>query len=93
VAEPPRRRVQSFGAVWSESVKGEGTSRVTWEIEPVVDSCLFQVTHDDLRGGANAELYGCWAIILSGIKTLLETGQLLTMPGSLRWQGDAQRCA
>ena len=30
--EPPRRLVQSYRALWSEAVKGEGTSRVTWEI-------------------------------------------------------------
>ncbi len=33
--DPPRRLVQSFNALWSEDVKSEGTSRVTWEIEPV----------------------------------------------------------
>src|SRR3954447_15030485 len=30
--DPPRRLVQSFNALWSEDVKAEGTSRVTWEI-------------------------------------------------------------
>src|SRR5947209_8026457 len=33
--DPPRRLVQSFNALWSEEVKAEGTSRVTWEIAPV----------------------------------------------------------
>ena len=37
--EPPRRLVQSFQALWSEDVKAAGHSRVTWEIEPVGDSC------------------------------------------------------
>ena len=83
--DPPRRLVQSFRALWSEDVKREGTSRVTWEIEPVGDSCRLTVTHDQLREDANAELYGGWMMILSGLKTLLETGQLLTTPGSLRY--------
>jgi len=83
--DPPRRLVQSFRALWSEDVKREGTSRVTWEIEPVGDSCRLTVTHDQLREGANAELYGGWMMILSGLKTLLETGQSLTTPGSLRY--------
>ncbi|TME75334.1 MAG: ArsR family transcriptional regulator, partial [Chloroflexi bacterium] len=83
--EPPHRLVQSFRALWSEDVKREGTSRVTWEIEPVGDSCRLTVTHDRLREDANAELYGGWMMILSGLKTLLETGQLLTTPGSLRY--------
>jgi uncharacterized protein YndB with AHSA1/START domain/DNA-binding transcriptional ArsR family regulator len=83
--DPPRRLVQSFRALWGEDVKREGTSRVTWEIEQVADSCRLTVTHDQLREDANAQLYGGWPMILSGIKTLLETGETLTTPGSLRW--------
>ncbi len=82
---PPRRLVQSFRALWSDDVKREGTSRVTWEIEPVGDSCRLTVTHDQLSGGANPELYGGWPMILSGLKTLLETGEPLTTPGSLMY--------
>ena len=81
--DPPRRLVQSFDALWSDDVKREGSSRVTWEIEPVGDSCRVTVTHDQLREGANAEIYGGWPQILSGLKTLLETGESLTTPGSL----------
>jgi uncharacterized protein YndB with AHSA1/START domain len=83
--DPPRRLVQSMTALWSDDVRHEGTSRVTWEIEPVGDSCRLTVTHDQLREGANPELYGGWPMILSGLKTLLETGELLTTPGSLRY--------
>jgi uncharacterized protein YndB with AHSA1/START domain len=84
--DPPRRLVQSFTALWGEQVTREGTSRVTWEIEPVgEDSCCLTVTHDQLREGANSELYGGWPMILSGLKTLLETGETLTTPGSLRY--------
>jgi uncharacterized protein YndB with AHSA1/START domain/predicted transcriptional regulator len=86
--EPPRRLVQSFTALWSDDVKNEGTSRVTWEIEPVGDSCQLTVTHDQLSEGANSELYGGWPMILSGLKTLLETGEELTTPGSLRYSGE-----
>jgi uncharacterized protein YndB with AHSA1/START domain len=84
-ADPPRRLVQSFTALWSDDVKSEGTSQVTWEIEPVGDSCRLTVIHSELREGANDELYGGWPMILSGLKTLLETGELLTTPGSLRY--------
>ena len=83
--DPPRRLVQSMTALWSDDVKREGTSRVTWEIEPVGDSCRLTVTHDQLREGANDELYGGWPMILSGLKTWLETGELLTTPGSLMY--------
>jgi uncharacterized protein YndB with AHSA1/START domain len=81
--DPPRRLVQTFNALWSDDVKAEGTSRVTWEIEPVGDSCRLTVTHDQLREGANEEIYGGWPQVLSGLKTLLETGEKLTTHGSL----------
>jgi len=83
--DPPRRLVQRMVALWSEDVKSEGTSRVTWEIEPVGDSCRLTVTHDELREGASNELYGGWPMILSGLKTWLETGEVLTTPGSLTY--------
>jgi uncharacterized protein YndB with AHSA1/START domain/DNA-binding transcriptional ArsR family regulator len=83
--DPPRRLVQSFHALWGENVAKEGTSRVTYEIEPVGDSCRLTVTHDQLREGANDELFGGWPMILSGLKTLLETGETLTTPGSLMY--------
>ena len=86
VVEPPHKLVQSFRALWSDDVKNEGTSRVTWEISPVGDSCRLLVTHDQLREGANPELFGGWPMVLSGLKTLLETGELLTTPGSLKYQ-------
>jgi uncharacterized protein YndB with AHSA1/START domain len=88
--DPPRRLVQTFTALWSEDVKAEGTSRVTWEIDPVGDdSCRLRVTHDQLAEGANNELWGGWPMILSGLKTLLETGEDLTTPGSLMWSQQA----
>jgi uncharacterized protein YndB with AHSA1/START domain/DNA-binding transcriptional ArsR family regulator len=88
--DPPRRLVQTFTALWSEDVKAEGASKVTWEIEPVGDdSCRLTVVHSELRPGASNELYGGWPQILSGLKTLLETGQQLTTPGSLRYSGAA----
>jgi uncharacterized protein YndB with AHSA1/START domain len=87
--DPPRRLVQSFTALWSDEVKAHGASRVTWEIEQVEDSCRLTVVHDQLQPGANPELYGGWPMILSGLKTLLETGEALTTPGSLRYSAAA----
>jgi uncharacterized protein YndB with AHSA1/START domain len=83
--DPPRRLVQTMTALWGDDVKAEGTSRITWEIKPVGDSCHLMVTHDQLREGANDQLYSGWPMILSGLKTLLETGELLTTPGSLMY--------
>jgi uncharacterized protein YndB with AHSA1/START domain len=83
--DPPRKLVQTMTALWSDEVRAEGESRVTWEIEPVQDSCRLTVVHDELREGANDELYGGWPMILSGLKTWLETGDVLTTPGSLMY--------
>lgn len=83
--DPPRKLVQSFRALWGEDVKEAGTSRVTWEIEPVEDSCRLTVTHDQLPENADSQIYGGWPMILSGLKTLLETGETLTTPGSLMY--------
>ncbi len=81
----PRRLVHTMIALWSDDVKSEGASRVTWEIEPVGDSCKLLVTHDQMREGANDQIFGGWPMILSGLKTWLETGELLTTPGSLMY--------
>jgi len=83
--DPPRKLVQSYTALWSDDAKKEGSSRVTYEIEPVGDSCRLTVTHDRLREGASPELYGGWPMVLSGLKTWLESGELLTTPGSLMY--------
>jgi uncharacterized protein YndB with AHSA1/START domain len=83
--DPPNRLVQTFMARWGEDVAAEPASRVTWEITKVEDSCRLLVTHDQLRQAANAQLYGGWPMILSGLKTWLESGELLTTPGSLMY--------
>jgi uncharacterized protein YndB with AHSA1/START domain len=86
--DPPRRLVQTLNTLWSDEVKAEGTSRVTWEIEQIAeDSCRLTVVHDQLRPNGNGEIYGGWPMILSGLKTLLETGEPLTTPGSLLYAG------
>ena len=87
--DPPRRLVHTMRALWSDDVRAEGTSRVIWEIEPVGDSCRLLLTHDQLRDGANDQLFGGWPMILSGLKTWLETGSELTTPGSLMYGGGA----
>jgi uncharacterized protein YndB with AHSA1/START domain len=83
--DPPRRLVQSMVALWGEDVQAAGATRVAWDIEPVGDSCRLTVTHDQLPPGASEQLYGGWPMILSGLKTWLETGELLTTPGSLMY--------
>lgn len=85
VVEPPHRLVQSRRTTWSDTAAELGTTRVTWELEPVGDSCRVTVTHDQLPPDAPPDLWGGWPMILSGLKTWLETGERLTTPGSLRY--------
>lgn len=80
--EPPRLLVQSFRAHWDDAAESAGTSRVTWEIEPVGDSCRLTVVHDQLPDGVVEAIHGGWPMVLSGLKTWLETGTELTTPGS-----------
>ena len=87
VVDPARRLVQTMNTLWSEAAAREATSRVTWEIEPVGDSCRLTVTHDQLSDTAPEEIYGGWPMILSGLKTWLEPGETLTTPGSLMYGG------
>ena len=56
----------------------ESSTATADEVIEAARSAGFRVTHDQLREGANNQLYGGWPMVLSGIKTLLETGELLT---------------
>jgi uncharacterized protein YndB with AHSA1/START domain len=81
-ADPPRRLVQTWRALWN----GEGFTRLTYEITQRGDGivCL-TVTHDltgapqtaAMTGGEVQEAGGGWAEVLSDLKTLLETGKSL----------------
>lgn len=84
--DPPRRLVQTMRVLFDEAAQSEGFSRLTWEIEQVADSCRLVLTHDRMREGADEHLYGGWPMMLSGLKTWLETGEVLTTPGSLSYR-------
>ncbi len=77
--DPPRRLVQSFRAHWDEEMDQQAPSRVTWEVEPAGPSTRVRVTHDELTEAAAAQVTMGWPQILSGLKTLLETGEPLVV--------------
>ena len=81
--DPPRRLVQTAHFSFTEAAAAEAPGRIMWEIEPVGDSCRLTLIHDQLREGSPEEVYGGWPMILSGLKTWLEVGDVLTTPGSL----------
>ena len=77
-ANPPTRLVQTFHAVWDEGVKADAPTRVTWEIETAMpDVCKVTLVHDGAVAGSSTleQVSGGWPLILSGLKTLLETGK------------------
>ncbi|NJK78399.1 MAG: helix-turn-helix domain-containing protein [Chloroflexaceae bacterium] len=77
--DPPRRLVTTFRALWREDALDMPTSKVTWQIEPVHDVCKLTMTHDDLvpNHPVTENIITGWSHIISGLKTLLETGQPL----------------
>ena len=80
--EPPRRLVHSWVSFYDPEMAAEEPSRVTWEIEPQEGGfSLLTVVHDQLEGAPKtaAGVAGAgWMMVLSGLKTLLETGEPLT---------------
>ncbi|MGZ4332803.1 MAG: SRPBCC family protein [Gaiellaceae bacterium] len=79
--EPPRRLVHTWLALFDPDQAAEQASRVTWEIEPRDDgTSLLTVVHDQLEGAPKTaeSVAGGWMYVLSGLKTLLETGKPLT---------------
>jgi uncharacterized protein YndB with AHSA1/START domain len=80
-ADPPRRLVHGWGALYDAELAQEKTSRVTWEIEPRENGvCMLTLIHDQLEGAPKtaARVSGPgWMFVLSGLKTLLETGEPL----------------
>jgi uncharacterized protein YndB with AHSA1/START domain len=83
-SDPPRRLVTTWRSLWDEETAAEPPSRVTYEIEQTEPGvCQVTVIHDQLeKSPKTAGSIEGWTYILSGLKTLLETGQPLAQPGS-----------
>lgn len=77
--DPPRRLVTSFRPLWQVGGENAPSSTVTWEIEPVGAVCKLTLTHAGLEPDSplTQGIIEGWGQILSGLKTLLETGQPL----------------
>jgi uncharacterized protein YndB with AHSA1/START domain len=78
--DPPRRLVHGWRALYDPELAEEATSRVTWEIDQQEGGVSrLTVTHDQLEGAPKTaeSVAGGWMYVLSGLKTLLETGEPL----------------
>jgi uncharacterized protein YndB with AHSA1/START domain len=79
-ADPPRRLVTTWRALYDAETAAEPFSRVSWEIESTSDRVTkLTVVHDRLEASPKTaeNVAGGWSFVLSGLKTLLETGEPL----------------
>src|SRR5215475_10009355 len=78
VSDPPRRLAYSWDNR-KEEARGEGTSRVTFDLEPRGTVIKLTVTHDELGedGKTLRDISGGWPLVIASLKSLLETGHPL----------------
>jgi len=83
-SDPPRTLKHTWRALWDPETAAEPHSRVTWEIEPQEGGVTkLTVTHDQLEAAPKTaeSVAGGWEYVLSGLKTVLETGEPLSRQG------------
>jgi uncharacterized protein YndB with AHSA1/START domain len=80
-SDPPRKLAHTWRSLYDDETAKEQPSRVTWEID-AQDNAVSRLTvvHDQLEGAPKTAegVSGGWSYVLSGLKTLLETGEPLT---------------
>jgi uncharacterized protein YndB with AHSA1/START domain len=77
--DPPRRIVLKWRNEFRPDLKAEGYSRCVMEIEPAGATVKLTITHSMERDGSKfvEAVSGGWPMILSSLKSLLETGAAL----------------
>jgi uncharacterized protein YndB with AHSA1/START domain len=77
--DPPRRMVFKWRNDFRSELKAEGYGRCTIELEPIADSVKLSITHvmDRAQSQFIEVLSGVWPRILSNLKSLLETGEII----------------
>jgi uncharacterized protein YndB with AHSA1/START domain len=76
--DPPRRMVIRWQHEWKPELRAEGPSRCIFELEPVDSAVKLTITHeiDRLESKLITAVSGGWPLILSNLKSLLETGEI-----------------
>jgi uncharacterized protein YndB with AHSA1/START domain len=80
-SHPPRRLVFTWRVEFDDALRGEGYSKVTFELEALGGEVKLTVIHDELREGSGV-LKGIsmgWPKALASLKSLLETGRPLAI--------------
>jgi uncharacterized protein YndB with AHSA1/START domain/DNA-binding transcriptional ArsR family regulator len=82
-SDAPRRLVLTWHILYEGELSTE-LSRVTYAIEKRGEVCKLSVTHDCAGAPKTAKHVGHegWQLVLSGLKTLLETGKPLPAPAA-----------
>jgi uncharacterized protein YndB with AHSA1/START domain len=90
-ADPPKRLVYTWRLLMGEGMAEEGFTRITWEIDKIESGVSRVTVVHDLEGAPKVAALvtgeredegggGGWPEVLSGLKTLLETGERLHVP-------------
>jgi len=76
-ADPPKRLVTTWSFRRSPQLRDDPPSRVTWEIEPLGDTCKLTLVHDEFPRETDTfrSVASGWPRVLSSLKSLLETGE------------------
>lgn len=78
VSDPPRRLAYTWNNRKDEA-RGEGTSRVTFDLEPRGKVIKLTVTHDELEEKTLRDISGGWPMVIASLKSILETGKPLPL--------------
>jgi uncharacterized protein YndB with AHSA1/START domain/predicted transcriptional regulator len=78
-ADPPRKLVTTFNAMWMPEEQRGPTTTVTYEIEPAGEACKLTLVHEGLDPAMEitSNVFNGWSLILSSLKSYLETGEAL----------------
>jgi len=79
----PRRLVHTWNVRYDDALAAEAASRVTWELEETGGVTKLTAVHDEFQTGSKVydNVAGGWPLVLSGLKTLIETGAPLRPAG------------
>lgn len=77
--DPPRRMAIRWQNEWNPELKAEGPARCTIELEPAGRAVKLTITHEIERPDSKfiKAVSGGWPMILSNLKSLLETGEVV----------------
>jgi len=81
--DPEKRLVISWSAHWDEASGKDKPSRVTYELSsPTPGTTKLQLRHDDFAGetATYKSSVGSWPMMMSSLKSLIETGKPLPTP-------------